>query len=97
MGELQLEIIYFLRLQNSFMENLLSAKHLWISENVLDFKLIMFCFVFFIRFDAAAEQMRGAVLDNSFMGSNCTVEKQKRNFYRISANIERYEVKVRKT
>lgn len=45
-------------------------------------------------FDAAAEQMRGAVLDNSFMGSNCTVEKQKRNFYRISANIERYEVKV---
>ncbi|XP_068072134.2 complement component C6 isoform X1 [Danio rerio] len=45
-------------------------------------------------YDAAVEQMRGAVLDNSFMGSNCTVEKLKRNCYRISANIERYELKI---
>ncbi|CAM4667736.1 unnamed protein product [Leuciscus chuanchicus] len=45
-------------------------------------------------FDAAAEQMRGAVLDNSFMGGECTLQKLKRNYYRIPANIERYEIKV---
>ncbi|KAK9955305.1 hypothetical protein ABG768_015187 [Culter alburnus] len=45
-------------------------------------------------FDAAAEQMRGAVLDNSIMGGECTLQRLKRNYYRIPANIERYEIKV---
>lgn len=45
-------------------------------------------------FDAAAEQMRGAVLDNSFMGGACTLQRHRRNYYRIPANIERYEIKV---
>lgn len=45
-------------------------------------------------FDAAAEQMRGAVLDNSFMGGACTLQKHRRNYYRIPDNIERYEIKV---
>uniref|UniRef100_A0A8C1Y4J3 Complement component 6 n=1 Tax=Cyprinus carpio TaxID=7962 RepID=A0A8C1Y4J3_CYPCA len=47
-------------------------------------------------FDAAAEQMRGAVLDNSFMGGACTLQRHRRNYYRIPANIERYEIKVGK-
>ncbi|XP_050948615.1 complement component C6 [Labeo rohita] len=45
-------------------------------------------------YDAAAEQMRGAVLDNSFMGGECILQRLKRNYYRIPANIERYEIKV---
>jgi len=39
--------------------------------------------------------MRGAVLDNSFMGGECTIEKLKK-YYRIPANIEKYEIKVGK-
>ncbi|TRY97875.1 hypothetical protein DNTS_034117 [Danionella cerebrum] len=38
--------------------------------------------------------MRGTVLDNSFMGGDCKIERQKRNYYRIPANIETYNVKV---
>lgn len=49
-----------------------------------------------IRFDAMAEQMRGAVLDNTFMGGQCTIEKQgpNRKYYRIPANIEKFNIKV---
>lgn len=73
---------------------MLSAKQICKSEMVLILKLINV--IFKIRFDAAAEQMRGAVLDNSFMGGECTLEKHKRNIYRMPANIERYEIKVGK-
>lgn len=47
-------------------------------------------------FDAVAEQMRGAVLDNTFMGGQCTIEKQgpNRKYYRIPANIEKFNIKV---
>ncbi|XP_053505413.1 complement component C6 [Ictalurus furcatus] len=47
-------------------------------------------------FDAVAEQMRGAVLDNSFMGDECVVNRSKANrkVYRIPANIESYEISV---
>ncbi|XP_067279974.1 complement component C6 [Pseudorasbora parva] len=45
-------------------------------------------------FDAAAEQKRGAILDNSFMGSECSLQRLKNNYYRIPANIERYEIKI---
>lgn len=49
------------------------------------------------RFDAAAEQMRGAVLDNSIMGDECALNRSKANrkVYRIPANIEGYEISVR--
>uniref|UniRef100_A0A4W4EUG3 Complement component 6 n=1 Tax=Electrophorus electricus TaxID=8005 RepID=A0A4W4EUG3_ELEEL len=48
-------------------------------------------------FDAVAEQMRGAVLDNTFMGDECVVNRSRvnRKVYRIPANIENYEIKVR--
>ncbi|KAI4879691.1 hypothetical protein NFI96_032019 [Prochilodus magdalenae] len=47
-------------------------------------------------FDAVAEQMRGAVLDNTFMGEECALNRSKSNrkIYRIPANIENYEIKV---
>ncbi|XP_051533125.1 complement component C6 [Myxocyprinus asiaticus] len=45
-------------------------------------------------FDAMAEEMRGAVLDNSFMGGDCNIQKHRRNYYRIPANIENYDIKV---
>uniref|UniRef100_W5KNV4 Complement component 6, duplicate 1 n=1 Tax=Astyanax mexicanus TaxID=7994 RepID=W5KNV4_ASTMX len=48
-------------------------------------------------FDAAAEQMRGAVLDNSFMGDECNLNRSKSNrriFFRRPANIENYEINV---
>ncbi|XP_072518416.1 complement component C6 [Salminus brasiliensis] len=47
-------------------------------------------------FDAVAEQMRGAVLDNTFMGDECALNRSKANrkVYRIPANIENYEIKV---
>ncbi|MCJ8740947.1 hypothetical protein PDJAM_G00064810 [Pangasius djambal] len=47
-------------------------------------------------FDAVAEQMRGAVLDNSIMGDECLLNRSKANrkVYRIPANIESYEINV---
>ncbi|XP_012671741.2 complement component C6 [Clupea harengus] len=47
-------------------------------------------------FDVMAEEMRGAVLENSFMGADCTLNRSKENraIYRIAANIESYELKV---
>ncbi|KAL6469914.1 hypothetical protein MHYP_G00210330 [Metynnis hypsauchen] len=47
-------------------------------------------------FDAVAEQMRGAVLDNTYMGEECTLNRSRANrkVYRIPANIENYEIKV---
>ncbi|KAK3523894.1 hypothetical protein QTP70_015724 [Hemibagrus guttatus] len=47
-------------------------------------------------FDAVAEQMRGAVLDNSIMGDECRLNRSKENrkVYRIPANIENYEIHV---
>ncbi|KAM9450353.1 complement component C6 [Clarias gariepinus] len=47
-------------------------------------------------FDAVAEQMRGAVLDNSIMGEECLLNRSKENrkIYRIPANIESYEINV---
>ncbi|KAG7321045.1 hypothetical protein KOW79_015460 [Hemibagrus wyckioides] len=47
-------------------------------------------------FDAVAEQMRGAVLDNSIMGDECRLNRSKENrkVYRIPANIESYEINV---
>lgn len=73
---------------------MLSAKQIGKSVIVLILKLMKV--IFKIRFDAAAEQMRGAVLDNSFMGGACTLQRHRRNYYRIPANIERYEIKVGK-
>lgn len=101
MGELQINIICFLRLQNNLMDMvsfhdiiMLSAKQICRSEIELVLKLMKV--IFKIRFDAAAEQMRGTVLDSSFMGGECTLQRHKRNYYRIPANIERYEIKVGK-
>lgn len=71
---------------------MLSVKQICKFEIELVLKLIKV--IFTIRFDAAAQQMRGAVLDNSFMGGECTLKRLKRNYYRIPANIERYEIKV---
>ncbi|XP_028827061.1 complement component C6 [Denticeps clupeoides] len=47
-------------------------------------------------FDAVAEEMRGAVLDNFFMGDSCVLNRSRENreMYRIPANIESYELKV---
>uniref|UniRef100_A0AAY5K8Y2 Complement component 6 n=1 Tax=Esox lucius TaxID=8010 RepID=A0AAY5K8Y2_ESOLU len=49
-------------------------------------------------FDAMAEEMRGAVLDNMFMGDTCILNKSRgssyRLKYRIPANIESFELKV---
>lgn len=47
-------------------------------------------------FDIMAEEMRGAVLDSSFLGGECTVNRSKENrvAYRVPANIETYELKV---
>lgn len=73
---------------------MLSVKQICKFEIELVLKLIKV--IFTIRFDAAAEQMRGAVLDNSIMGGECTLQRLKRNYYRIPANIERYEIKVGK-
>ncbi|KAM4528422.1 complement component C6 isoform 1-T3 [Odontesthes bonariensis] len=47
-------------------------------------------------FDALAEEPRGAVLDNMFMGGTCTIRRP-RNFntyYRIPHNMESFEMKV---
>ncbi|XP_060747269.1 complement component C6 [Tachysurus vachellii] len=47
-------------------------------------------------FDAVAEKMRAAVLDNSIMGDECRLNRSKENrkIYRIPANIESYEMNV---
>ncbi|KAJ8402007.1 hypothetical protein AAFF_G00372420 [Aldrovandia affinis] len=47
-------------------------------------------------FDAIAETMRAAVLDNSFLGDECVTNRSRedRKFYRIPANIESFELKV---
>ncbi|GAA6098810.1 complement component C6, partial [Tachysurus ichikawai] len=47
-------------------------------------------------FDAVAEQMRAAVLDNSIMGDECRLNRSKENrkVYRIPANIESYKINV---
>ncbi|KAA0720004.1 Complement component C6 [Triplophysa tibetana] len=47
-------------------------------------------------FDAMAEQMRGAVLDSTFMGEHCTVQRQgpNRKIYRVPANVEKFDIKV---
>ncbi|KAM6985201.1 complement component C6 [Aplochiton taeniatus] len=49
-------------------------------------------------FDAVGEEMRGAVLDNMFMGDSCIVNKTRgsgyRLYYRIPANIESLDLKV---
>ncbi|KAJ7988450.1 hypothetical protein DPEC_G00323670 [Dallia pectoralis] len=49
-------------------------------------------------FDAMAEEMRGAVLDNMFMGDTCVLNRTRgssyRLKYRIPANIESFELKV---
>ncbi|XP_063066077.1 complement component C6 [Engraulis encrasicolus] len=47
-------------------------------------------------FNIMAGEMRGAVLDSSFMGADCTVNRSKENrvAYRIPANIQAYELKV---
>lgn len=51
-----------------------------------------------IRFDAMAEKMRGAVLDSTFMGEHCTVQRQgpNRKIYRVPANVEKFDIKVGK-
>ncbi|KAJ8286752.1 hypothetical protein GJAV_G00042870 [Gymnothorax javanicus] len=47
-------------------------------------------------FDAIAEQMRAAVLDNSFLGDVCVTNRSRedRKIYRIPANVESIELKV---
>ncbi|TSX03288.1 Complement component C6 [Bagarius yarrelli] len=47
-------------------------------------------------FDAVAEKMRGAVLDNTIMGDECRLNRSKENrkIYRIPANIESYTIDV---
>ncbi|CAB1332697.1 unnamed protein product, partial [Coregonus sp. 'balchen'] len=49
-------------------------------------------------FDAMAEEMRGAVLDNMFMGDTCNLNKSRgsnyRLYYRVPANVESVEIKV---
>lgn len=52
----------------------------------------------FNRFDAMAEQMRGAVLDNTFMGELCKVQRKgpNRKIYRVPDNIEKFNIEVGK-
>ncbi|KPP68550.1 complement component C6-like [Scleropages formosus] len=47
-------------------------------------------------FDAAAEKIRAAVLDNSFFGGECTTNRSRedRKWYRIPANVEEVQLKV---
>lgn len=47
-------------------------------------------------FDIMSEEMRGMVLDSSFLGADCTLNRSKENriVYRIPANIESYDLKV---
>lgn len=47
-------------------------------------------------FDVASEMQRGAVLDNSFLGEDCRLNRSRedRKVYRIPANIESYDFKV---
>ncbi|XP_070990999.1 complement component C6-like [Oncorhynchus clarkii lewisi] len=49
-------------------------------------------------FDAMAEAMRGAVLDNMFMGDTCNLNRSRgssyRLYYRVPANVESFEIKV---
>ncbi|KAG5272714.1 hypothetical protein AALO_G00168530 [Alosa alosa] len=47
-------------------------------------------------FDIMAEEMRGTVLDSSFLGVDCTLNRSKENrvVYRVPANIESYDLKV---
>ncbi|KAL0965427.1 hypothetical protein UPYG_G00281160 [Umbra pygmaea] len=49
-------------------------------------------------FDAMAEEKRGAVLDNMFMGDACIINKTRgssyRLYYRVPANVESFEIKV---
>uniref|UniRef100_A0A674AXB7 Complement component 6, duplicate 2 n=1 Tax=Salmo trutta TaxID=8032 RepID=A0A674AXB7_SALTR len=48
-------------------------------------------------FDAMAEELRGAVLDNMFMGDTCNLNKSRGNYrlyYRVPANVESFEIKV---
>lgn len=49
-------------------------------------------------FDAVGEEVRGAVLDNMFMGDACIINKTKgsgyRLYYRIPANIESLDLRV---
>uniref|UniRef100_A0A8D0CGY5 Complement component 6, duplicate 1 n=1 Tax=Scleropages formosus TaxID=113540 RepID=A0A8D0CGY5_SCLFO len=49
-------------------------------------------------FDAAAEKIRAAVLDNSFFGGECTTNRSRedRKWYRIPANVEEVQLKVRR-
>uniref|UniRef100_A0A8C7V611 Complement component 6, duplicate 1 n=1 Tax=Oncorhynchus mykiss TaxID=8022 RepID=A0A8C7V611_ONCMY len=48
-------------------------------------------------FDAMAEAMRGAVLDNMFMGDTCNLNRSRgssyRLYYRVPANVESFEIK----
>lgn len=48
------------------------------------------------RFDIMGEEMRGVVLDSSFLGADCTLNRSKENriVYRVPANIESYDLKV---
>lgn len=44
-----------------------------------------------------AEELRGAVLDNMFMGDTCNLNKSRGNYrlyYRVPANVESFEIKV---
>ncbi|KAF7696949.1 hypothetical protein HF521_005367 [Silurus meridionalis] len=47
-------------------------------------------------FDVIAEKKRAAVLDNSFLGDECVLNRSRENrkIYRIPANIEIYNIKV---
>ncbi|KAM3874391.1 complement component C6 [Diretmus argenteus] len=47
-------------------------------------------------FDAMAEEPRGAVLDNMFMGGSCIIKRPKSNplYHRVPHNFESFEIKV---
>lgn len=48
------------------------------------------------RFDALAEEPRGAVLDNMFMGEVCNIRRPRNTtlIHRIPYNFENFDIKV---
>lgn len=51
---------------------------------------------FFLRFDALAEEPRGEVLDNMFMGGTCNIKRPptKLLYYRVPYNFQSFDIKV---
>ena len=60
-------------------------------SSAFEFSLICVC-----RFDALAEEPRGAVLDNMFMGGSCIIRRPPTIllYHRVPHNFEKFDIKV---